>query len=306
MIRLTTALATVLGGAAAALTLAGASQAQPAGITMEMIERQLPEDGAPLAVVGPHAVTSEKVSDTNTAFWPTDLGGFPSSDTLPVVLWGNGGCAANPGRFSSFLETIASHGFLVVTTAGPEGSNERATAATLAAGLDWAEAENARAGSPLAGKIDLENVAAMGVSCGGMMALANAGDPRIDTVGVWNSGAQPPRDGAPAGGATTEALATLHGPTLYINGHEVDFAYEASKANFEALEDNALPAFYGARHNGGHSGTYFHPNGGEFANVAVDWVKWRLKGDEAAGATFAGPDCALCSNENWDVMQKGL
>jgi hypothetical protein len=66
---------------------------------------------------------------------------------------------------------------------------------------------------------------------------------------------------------------------LPLNGGEPDFPMGASAATFEAI--NQAPAFYGARHNGGHSATYFHP-GGEFANVASNWLLWTFKGEKEA------------------------
>jgi hypothetical protein len=300
-------IAAALAGAAAALAFAGASQAQPAGITPEMINRQLPEEGAPLAVAGPYEVVAEEAfgQPAVAVRRPVDLSAFPASDTLPVVVWGNGGCAINAGRFGDFQATQASWGFLVLTTAGPADQRGQATAEMMKAAVDWAEAENAREGSPLQGKIDVEHIAMMGISCGGFLTLANAADPRIDTIGVWNSGARPPVEGQPAGPfPTTDALATIHGPALYINGGEPDFMYATSRENFEAI--NNVPVFYGARDNAGHSATYFHPGGGEFANVASDWLKWQLKGDAEAGKTFTGADCRLCTDPNWETAQKGL
>ena len=32
----------------------------------------------------------------------------------------------------------------------------------------------------------------------------------------------------------------------------------------------------------------------------------RLKGDKKAGAMFAGKDCGLCKNPNWDTASKGI
>jgi hypothetical protein len=291
----------------AALALAGVASAQPAGVTPDMIGRQLPLEGAPLAVLGPYEVVIEEAfgSPRTAVRRPADLSAFPASDTLPVVVWGNGGCAANAGRFGDFQSTQAGHGFLVLTTAAPGEERGNATPEDMRAALDWAFAENAREGSPLQGKIDTDNVAMMGISCGGVLALQNAADPRIDTIGVWNAGLQPPQDGAPAGRfPTSEVLADLHGPTLYINGGEVDFMYEAARGNFEAIDH--VPVFYGARDNAGHSATYFHPAGGEFANVAVAWLKWTLKGDEDAGRMFTGADCTLCGDPNWETASKGF
>ena len=56
--------------------------------------------------------------------------------------------------------------------------------------IDWADKENARAGSPLEGKIALDKVAVMGQSCGGFLSIALGADPRVKTIGVFNSGVQ--------------------------------------------------------------------------------------------------------------------
>ncbi|HEX6998387.1 MAG TPA: alpha/beta hydrolase [Gammaproteobacteria bacterium] len=296
-----------LAAAAAALVIAGSLHAQPPGITREMIMRQLPQEGAPVAVVGPYETVMEPAfgSAEHAVYRPADLAALPAREKLPIVVWGNGGCARNSGMFAGFLGNIASHGYLVVTTAAPEGVTGRATADDLRKGLDWAFAEAGRSGSPLAGKIDTDKVAVMGVSCGGVLTLSLAGDPRVDTIGVFNSGVSAPgAANAIPGNPTTEVLKTIHGPALYLDGGEADFMTPVAKANFDAIDH--VPIFYGSRHNGGHSATYFHPNGGEFANVTVAWLDWQLKGEEAAAKMFRGRDCTLCTNPNWTTDSKGL
>jgi dienelactone hydrolase len=295
----------ILSAAAALLMSAGVCLAQPAGVTREMIASALPVEGAPLAEPGPYAVTSEAAfgSPGHVVFRPTSLDAFPKKDTLPVLVWGNGGCAINSRRYSGFFTTIASHGFLVLSTVPQEGAQQRQqNADDLRAAIDWAEKENTRAGSPLNGKIAVDKVAVMGQSCGGFLSIALGADPRVDTIGVFNSGVQAGggRGGAPA----ADQLAKLHGPVLFINGHERDFMMAVSLANYEAIE--RLPAFYGARHNAGHTATVDHPGGGEFANVASNWVRWTFKGDKRAGAMFVGKSCSLCTNPNWDVKSKRL
>jgi hypothetical protein len=183
----------------------------------------------------------------------------------------------------------------------------------MRAAIDWAEKENARAGSPLNGKIAMDKVAVMGTSCGGFLSITLGADPRVKTIGVFNSGVQTPPAGQAQGQAgrggtstqpTADALPKIHGPVLLLNGGDVDFLMGASAATFEAI--NHVPAFYGARHNAGHSATYFHPGGGEFANVASNWLLWTFKGDKDAGKMFVGKDCGLCTNSNWDVKSKGI
>jgi len=91
---------------------------------------------------------------------------------------------------------------------------------------------------------------------------------------------------------------------LLINGHERDFLMASSKATFDAIDK--LPAFYGARHGAGHTATVDHPGGGEWANVASNWLKWQFKGDKQAGKMFVGKNCSLCTNSTWDTASKNL
>src|SRR5580704_13867411 len=109
------------------LTVAGVCLAQPPGITREMIERALPLEGAPLAEPGPYQVTSERAFESpgHLVFRPTALEAFPKKDTLPVMVWGNGGCGIDSTHFSGFLTTIASHGILVIGTVPLEGAARR-------------------------------------------------------------------------------------------------------------------------------------------------------------------------------------
>jgi hypothetical protein len=299
-----------LTSAAVVMALASAVLAQPPpGVTPEMIATALPVEGAPLAISGAYETASGPTFGNPglVAFHPANLAAFPARDTLPVVVWGNGGCAIDSTRYSGFLSTIASHGFLVLATAPQEGAARRqATVDDLRGAIDWAVAENGRAGSPLNGKVATDQVAVMGQSCGGFLSVALGADPRVDTIGVFNSGVQPPEPNAPANPnrPTTDSLKNLHGPVLLINGGERDFMLAGSKATYDAITH--VPAFYGARDNAGHTATVFHPGGGEFANVASDWLKWTFKKDAQAAEMFIGDDCGLCTNPTWDVEAKGF
>ena len=115
----------------------------------------------------------------------------------------------------------------------------------MRAAIDWATKENARADSPLKGKIAVDKVAVMGQSCGGFLSIVLGADPRVKTIGVFNSGitTTPTAEaqgkgkggGSPQPGA--EALTKLHGPVLLINGHEPDFAMPWSVATLEAINN---------------------------------------------------------------------
>jgi hypothetical protein len=300
---------TILAAATVLLIGAGVCLSQPPpGITREMIERSLPLEGAPLAVPGPYMVTSEPAfgSPGLHIYRPTTLDAFPKKDTLPVMIWGNGGCAIDSTRYSGFLTTISSHGILVMGTVPQEGAARRQeNADDMRTAIDWAEKENARDGSPLKGKIALDKVAVMGQSCGGFLSVALGADPRVKTIGVFNSGVQKANPSAPASPYPTSSdLPKLHGPVLLINGSDPDFMLATSLATYDMIDN--VPVFYGARHNAGHTATVFHPGGGEYANVASNWMLWTFKGDKKAGKMFVGKDCSLCTNSNWDVKSKGI
>jgi hypothetical protein len=240
---------------------------------------------------------------------------------MPVIVWGNGGCTINVPVYGGFLTTIASHGFLVITTAGPAQLSgppwaHLVKASDLKAAIDWAERENSRAGSPLQGKIATRRVAVMGQSCGGFLAIMLGSDPRVGTIGVFNSGVMEPGwhgwlaangfnlPGLYPSPPRPAALKSLHGPVLLLNGGDTDHLKGSSKAAYEAIVN--LPAFYGSRHGVGHPATLFYPGGGEFANVASAWALWQLKKDMKARAMFAGSQCGLCSNTDWEVESKRL
>lgn len=294
----------VLGGALPA--------AQPSlPFDLKQLSIGLPEAGAPRAVVGPYAVAAETPSASPglRIYRPRDLAGFPARDTLPIVVWGNGACFADGSEFAGYLSTIASYGFLVVATAPVAGNPQaRITSVHLIKALDWAQAEGARNESPLAGRITTDAVAVMGMSCGGNLALEAARDPRVKTLGMWNSGVwitgeMRTGDGTLLVGTTKKDLAFIHSPTLYINGDKIDPAMANAADDVARLQ---VPVFFGSRHGAGHSGTYSHANGGEFANIAVAWLRWQLKGDKQSGRTFSGATCLLCKDPNWTVTKKSL
>jgi hypothetical protein len=275
---------------------------------------QLPLDDAPVAERGRYEVMSEVAfgSLRYVVYRPTNLNAFPQDDTLPVMVWGNGGCSTDSSAYAGFLTTIASHGFLVLAIAHVEGvdlfsigasgpTNYDQLASPFLAAFDWAEAESAREKSPLKGKVATDRMAAMGLSaCGGMAAILGA-DPRIDTIGVFNGDAR----GSIHLNNDPESvhIDRLHGPVLLVNGTESPMMARSAES-FEAI--NNVPVFYGARRDAGHALAMDHPGGGEFSNVASNWLKWTLKDDAEAGAMFVGERCGLCTNPNWEVRSKRI
>jgi hypothetical protein len=241
---------------------------------------------------------------------------------LGIYVFGNGGCTDDGASARLHLLEIASHGYLAIAPGriynGP-GKTQRPSdrpaptgpggpAATLASqlreALDWALAENTRSGSRYFGRIDSQAVAISGYSCGGVQALANAKDPRVATMVIMNSGLfvnGPTRMGGIETGK--ELLADLHTPTLYILGGPTDIAYANGMDDFAKISHVPVAV---ANIETGHGGTYWEPNGGAAAQVAVRWLDWRLRGDAAAGRAFLGAQCGLCTDPKWKLETKGF
>ena len=179
------------------------------------------------------------------------------------------------------------------------------TSAQLTEAIDWAAAENRRAGSPYFGRLDLDQVAVMGQSCGGVQAIAAAFDPRVKTLGVWNSGLfdNPRRPFEIAAAPVNKAhLKLLKLPAIYVTGEPSDVAFENANDDFARID--GMPVFRAWREKTGHGGTYREPDGGAFGKVAVDWLRWQLLHDADAGKTFVGADCRLCNDATWHVTKK--
>lgn len=244
----------------------------------------------------------------------------PAKTKLGVLVWGNGGCSDDGASARQHLAEIASHGYVVIAPgrvlSGPGAPPRPAmrpppsplgiktTSAQVAAGIDWALAENARAGSPLYGRIDRQAVAVSGHSCGGLQALQVAADPRVKAVIIHNSGVF--KDGSnPIRGMTIakSALDRLHTPVLYVMGGPTDIAWPNGNDDFDRIA--AVPAMLVSL-DVGHGGTFREVNGGRIAPVDVAWLDWQLRGDARAGRWFTGKDCRLCTDPAWTVRKKGF
>ncbi|MBR3387424.1 MAG: alpha/beta hydrolase [Bacteroidales bacterium] len=248
--------------------------------------------------------------EAHTIFAPQDLSPFGKKNLLPVLVWGNGACTNSPWEHYKFLNEIASHGFLVIATGyipmeeapyrGP-----MSTSAQQIESIDWAIAQNADKESPYYGRIDVEHIAAAGMSCGGLQTLDNATDPRISTIMICNSGlfinpgTAVPNMPMPA----KERLQEIEVPVIYILGGPEDIAYENGMDDFHRLVK--VPAF-AANYPVGHGGTYRQEHGGEFTVPALAWLQWQLKGDQEAAKMFVGPDCGLSTREGWTIEKNNM
>ncbi len=273
---------------------------------------------APVVVIeeggsGPHPaiVTEDPALPGMTIYRPRDLGAFAGARKLPVLLWGNGACANTTQEHKNFLNEIASHGYVILGIGlldqidqRNETSRRLTHAHQLIAALDWILAENAREGSSFFQRIDAEKIAAMGMSCGGLQAIEISGDSRIRTSVICNSGVLPtplPLRGMPP--LSKDALLNFHAPVLYIMGGPSDIAYANAMDDFARV--NHVPIVM-TNLDVGHGGTFAQPRGGEFTRVALAWLDWQLKGDQAASRFLIDSNSELTRDGRWSVAVKNM
>ena len=178
------------------------------------------------------------------------------------------------------------------------GSGGMTDGTALVAAIDWLEKESRDRSSRFYEKVDTTRVAAMGMSCGGLMSYGASADPRIATVGIWNSGLVQPDE---------KIFAGLHSPVIIVTGGESDIAYANGKRDFETMPAR-VPVFYGVYPSIGHGGTYNQDNGGPFGVAAVAWLKWQLLNDTSARGRgyFTGDACGICADSQWRTASRSL
>lgn len=289
----------------AAAMLAGCASGP---VAPETVQSKIVEEGG----TGPYKALMFEAPDfeAHTVFAPQDLSAFGKKNLLPVLVWGNGACTNSPWEHYKFLNEIASHGFLVIATGhipmeevpynGPRSTSEQQLQS-----VDWAIAQNADKESPFYGRIDVDAIAAAGMSCGGLQTLDNSADPRFKTLMIMNSGLFTNPAGAMPGMPMPEKdkLQNIKVPVIYILGGEEDIAYGNGMDDFFRLKN--VPAI-AANFPVGHGGTYRQPHGGEFTVPALAWLQWQLQGNEEAAKMFTGSPCGLAQREGWTVDKNEL
>ncbi len=237
---------------------------------------------------------------------------------MPIYVFGNGACSEDGASSRQHLLEIASYGYLVIAPGGiysgpgvkmtPESwsqHRDKTRYRQLGEAIDWAIAENSHKGSPLRGRIDTRRVAVSGYSCGGIQALKYAGDPRISTFVIMNSGIL----GASVPNSSNEMAADkslldrIDKPILYVLGGKEDIAYPNGVDDYARL--TRVPAAL-INTDVTHEGTYAQPNGGRAAQAVVAWLEWQLRGDLRAKSWFVGKGCKLCTDSAWTIESRNL
>jgi len=277
----------------------------------------------------------------HTLYFPANIA---AAGKLPVIVWGNGACINAGNRFRILLTEFASHGFLVIaggpidnpkyevgpqenpivpapgtaptplppapTSAAqpaPGDAAGRNTAAQMIAALDWASRANEDPSSKFYHRLDPSEMAAAGQSCGGSLATSVSADPRIKTSILFSGVGRGPRPSTEvASDASNPMLDAIHAPILLLSGDaQRDIAYRGISDAATYL--TKVPIFHAWQEGLTHIGTYGMPNGGELGRLGWQWFAWQLRGDQAAGKTFKGSDCGLCTEgDGWHVDKTSI
>jgi len=318
----------------ACVATVAAQNAAPASDSPRIRVVNVAQRGGPPTGPNPVVIEHDQTLATHTIYRPANLG----SSKHGVLVWGEGGCAKNGLTFPEFLTELASHGFVIIADgppvenagrggpgggaaggggapraggpppaggapgAGPGGAGRGNGAmldgTALVQAIDWIAKEGNDKTSRFYQTVETSRVAAMGMSCGGLMSYGASADPRVATVGIWNSGLIQPDE---------KIFAGLHSPVIIVTGGEKDIAYANGKRDFETMPAK-IPVFYGVHPSVGHGGTYNEDNGGAFGVAAVAWLKWQLMNDTSASGKgyFVGDKCVICGDANWQTASKSL
>jgi Cellulose binding domain len=261
-----------------------------------------PSRGASIDLSYP--VTREGAYGTNryTVYRPSNPSSVPG--TIPVVVFGNGACAhTNNSEDISLLTAVASHGFVVVDEGSVNGAGNGVGSGSpipslLTDAITWAQNENSRSGSPLAGRLDLSRVATSGHSCGGLEALVAGEDQRVKAVISLDSGFFADS----SFGYSRSELQRLHSPVLFMDGGPSDVAYDNTRANYDLAR---VPAVLAEHSQAGHVGFITGSQLNDGVTVQVQFLDYALYGSTAARSFLVGSN-GLPSRPYWTVRSKNV
>ena len=256
--------------------------------------------GSTVSGSGPHKVVIETNSDPGikygTIYRPEDLG---SGKKYPIFVWGNGGCSQNGYSNKAAMGEIASWGYFIVADGTPNGTGNKMTGGDDMGDpkpfydyITWAISQNKNPCSAYYESLDTTKIASDGFSCGGLMAINGAGDPRFSAIGYSSSGLF---SDSPA------KWKAIHTPFKIMNGGSSDMAYENGQRDYKGISALGIPIIYFVKTSAGHGGD-LNNGKGDFNTVNLAWLNWQLKGDEGATgkALLVGPDCKYCKASGWE------
>lgn len=222
---------------------------------------------------------------------------------LPVLLFGNGGCADTNIGYERMLNEIASHGYIVVAigkmqTQPGERNIGHTESSEMIRGLELILELNKTKGTEYYHFIDTTLIAAAGHSCGGAQVLYNAVDPRLKTCIILNAG----MGDMEMAGASRASLSRLHTPVLYIVGGTDDVAYPNAQKDYNRI--NNVPVCLANHPSSGHSGTYKEEYGGDYGRMLLCWLDWQLRNKKEKAGIFLNGD--IKEFQGWQMKAKNF
>jgi hypothetical protein len=264
--------------------------------------------GKSVSGTGSHKVVIETNSDAKvscgTIFRPADLGG---AEKYPIFVWGEGGCSRNGLSNQAAMGEIASHGYFVVAD-GPAGSSGSCGSISMSTDvvsmakvmlgyIDWAVAENDKPCSAYYQSLDTTKIASDGFSCGGLMSMGTAADPRMTAVAQTSSGLT---------SAVASYYKTIHTPFKILLGGSGDVAYSNGMRDYDEISALGIPVILFSKDGAGHGGD-LSKGTGDFNSVNLAWLNWQLKGDmgTTGKGALVGSTCKYCKT-GWEYKSKNI
>ncbi|KAK9777913.1 hypothetical protein SCAR479_05239 [Seiridium cardinale] len=207
---------------------------------------------------------------SHTLFCPVNL---VRGERLPLLVWANGFGLSWGLMFGDFLREIASHGYIIIANGSPGGLGSTDESGQLRA-VEWA-LQAPKDSADIRNYIDSTKIALAGQSKGAIhtyiAASALRNDSRVKSLGIFNSGLmrRRPRD--------MDLVTGLVTSIYYFAGDQRDVLRNNAEQDWE-LVPGKLSAYF-ASLNVGHLGTFYEAAGGLFADAAVNWLNYELKGD---------------------------
>jgi len=253
---------------------------------------------------GPYKVVIEQDPDfaNYTIFRPV------GAENMPILAWGEGGCVKMGRSYGEMMSEVASYGIVVIADGPPDkfgntpGTMMNPVGTALKDGITYAIEKNSDPCSPLYKKVDTGKVAVSGQSCGGLLAIDAASDPRVTVTFIMSSGLFQDQGRA-------EKLPKIHTPVIYLNGGPTDVAYAQATKDIDYLKGLAeqgqfdYPILW-ANRGIGHMADILTDNGGTFGAYLKDWLVYQFFGEGAE--KFEGDDCGYCqdndrTSEQWTL-----
>lgn len=254
---------------------------------------------------GPYPVPESISFDCCTRDGGPLLAWLPDTEApAPVVVWGNG-TAATTDDYHVVIGHLASWGFAVIA---PE-SGSLGDGAPLLQALDAAEAAAADPGSPLYGRLDLDNIGAMGHSqgAGGVTNLMMLSDERVQALVTV---ARPAPQWCTEDALCPSPAGITSGAVMYLTGsRDILMSPPSAQARFfEETRDGVTKVratLQGARHvdiqgDPGCDGVTGCGRGADgYMGYPAAWLAAHLQGDRDALSAFTADGELAQAQPDW-------